>query len=62
MHYQQSGIGCNLFGSAGATERSCFYEPNTHFDSWQLDPPTKKSVAVMTKLKCVSNIFIDTYQ
>ena len=39
MRYQQPGILCDVFGAAGATERSGCYEPNTRFDSWQLDPP-----------------------
>ena len=51
-----------MFGADGATERSCFYEANTRFDGWQQDPPTNESVSVMTKVKCVSSIFIDKYK
>ena len=62
MCYQQPEILSTVFGAAGATERCGCYDPNTRFDSWQLDPPTNKSVSVMTKVKCVSNIFIYKYQ
>ena len=53
MHYQQPEIFSIVFGAAGVMERSGWHEPNTHFDDiWQLDPPTNKSVSVMTKVKC----------
>ena len=54
MRYQQPGIS-TVFGAVGATECSGCHEQNTHFDSWQLDPPTNKSVSVMTKVKCFFN-------
>ena len=62
MCYQQPGILSTVFGAAGAVEHSGCYELNTCCHSCQLDPPTNKSVLVMTKVKCVSNIFIDKYQ
>ena len=48
MRYQQPGILSTVFGAVGAMERSDCYELNTQFNRQQLDPPTNKSVSVMT--------------
>ena len=61
VRYQQPGILNTVFGAGGAVERSGCYEPNIRFESWQLGSPTTKSESVMTKVKCVSNFFIDKY-
>ena len=48
MRYQQPGILSTVFGAVGAMERSYCYKLNTQFNRQQLDPPTNKSVSVMT--------------